>query len=137
MKVASVEEQDIPAVIALWKECGLTRPWNDPEKDLRFALKGPASTVLLGKLGNQVVASVMVGHDGHRGALYYLSTAPQHQGKGLGRAIHDAAVDWLQGQGVWKINLLVRTENEKVRGFYKALGYGENSTVSFGKQITK
>ena len=32
--------------VALWHETGLTRPWNDPEQDLRRALAGPASTVL-------------------------------------------------------------------------------------------
>jgi GNAT superfamily N-acetyltransferase len=91
--------------------------------------------VLAGKIGSDIAAAVMVGHDGHRGVLYYLSVAPRHQGKGLGRVIHDAAVAWLLAQGVWKINLLVRGDNEKVHGFYKALGYGENDAKSFGKQI--
>jgi len=137
MNIARAEQHDFPALIKLWHECGLTRPWNDPENDLRFALKGPASTVLAGKVEGEIVSSVMVGHDGHRGALYYLATAPHHQGKGFGRAIHDAAVDWLSSQGVWKINILVRNENEKVHGFYKSLGYGQNQATSFAKQITK
>ena len=135
MNIATIERQDTPAVIALWKECGLTRPWNDPEKDIHFALAGPASTVLVGKLADEVVASVMVGHDGHRGAIYYLSSSPRHLGKGYGRVIHDAAIDWLKSKGVWKVNLLVRSENENVRKFYEQLGYEENKAISFGKQI--
>ena len=29
--------------------------------------------------------------------------------------------DW--AQGVWKLNLLLRADNEKIRAFYEALGY--------------
>ncbi len=135
MKIEQAQEQDFPALIKLWNDCGLTRPWNDPEKDLRFALQGPSSTVLVGKIENEVITSVMVGHDGHRGALYYLAVSPQHQSKGHGRAIHNAAMAWLKSQGVWKINLLVRAENDRVHGFYKSLGYADNPASSFGKQI--
>ena len=135
MKIAMAEEGDLPQLIALWQACGLTRPWNDPEKDLRFALASPTSTVLLGKEDNEVVTSVMVGHDGHRGALYYLAVSPSHQGKGHGRAIHEAAVDWLRRHGVWKINLLVRGDNAQVQGYYQALGYQTNDVISFGKRI--
>ncbi len=135
MKIAAAEESDFPKVIALWQACELTRPWNDPEKDLRFALAGAASTVLIGKHDDQVIASVMVGHDGHRGALYYLAVSPQHRGKGFGCVIHDAAIAWLRELGVWKINLLVRSDNAKVKGYYEALGYDTNDVTSFGKRI--
>jgi ribosomal protein S18 acetylase RimI-like enzyme len=135
MNIAPCAEADIPAVIALWQACGLTRPWNDPDQDLRFALQGATSTVLVGKQGAEVIASVMVGHDGHRGALYYVAVSPEHRGRGLGRTIHDAAADWLRQRGVWKINLMVRTDNASAAGFYEALGYGANAVVSFGKRL--
>jgi len=135
MKIRPLRETDISAVIALWNDCALTRPWNNPEKDIRFALEGATSTILIGEEQGQTIASVMVGHDGHRGALYYLAIAPNHQGRGYGRAIHDAAVEWLQKHGVWKINLLVRAGNERVVGFYEGLGYAENGAISLGKQL--
>ena len=137
MKIRTLRETDISAVITLWNDCALTRPWNDPEKDIRFALEGATSTILIGEEQGQTIASVMVGHDGHRGAIYYLAVSPSQQRKGLGRAMHNAAVAWLQEQGVWKINLMVRSENAGVRGFYESLGYSENAVTSFGKQISQ
>jgi len=136
MKIAPAEAEDAAEVTALWAACGLTRPWNDPVKDFTFALNSPASAVLVGRddLGH-IIASVLVGHDGHRGALYYLGVAPDHQGKGHGRAIHDAAIDWLKQRSVWKLNLLVRTENLKVQAFYEALGYTQNEVVSLSRKI--
>jgi hypothetical protein len=54
--------------VGLWHETGLTRPWNDPLRDLSRALAGLASTVLAGVDEQQaLIATAMVGHDGHRG----------------------------------------------------------------------
>lgn len=123
--IAPGEEQ---AVIALWTSCGLTRPWNDPANDLAFARGKPNSEVLVGEVGGDIVASVMVGHDGHRGTMYYVSVRPDLQKTGYGRALVAAAEAWLLSKGVWKVNLLVRKGNEKVLGFYDGLGYAANSS---------
>jgi ribosomal protein S18 acetylase RimI-like enzyme len=135
MKFRDMADADRQAVVALWKACGLTRDWNDPVKDIQFAKSSATSTVLVGELDGRIVASVMVGHDGHRGGLYYLSVDPAYQKRGLGRLVHQAAVEWLQTRGVWKINLLVRAENQAVAGFYESLGYAVNPVLSFGKRI--
>jgi ribosomal protein S18 acetylase RimI-like enzyme len=124
------------AVIALWEKCGLTRPWNDPMKDIDFAIMGESSTVLVGKINNQIVASAMVGHDGHRGALYYVAVDPAHRKQKIGAALMQAAEDWLKSHGVWKINIMIREDNLDAIGFYKALGYEMNAVVSLGKKIS-
>lgn len=130
-----VQAGDEEYVVNLWKTCGLTRGWNDPYKDIQFARDGAASTVLVGIVDDRIMASVMVGHDGHRGVLYYLAVDPASQKRGLGKAAVAAAEAWLRGRGVWKINLLVRAENTAVSGFYESLGYAVNPVVSFGKRI--
>ena len=135
MRIRPLREDDIAAVIALWESCGLTRPWNDPHKDINFAKQSPSSEILVGEDESQIIASVMVGHDGHRGAIYYLAVSPQHQRRGLGKEIHDAAIAWLQSVGVWKINLMVRLENTQVVSFYEKLGYSPNNVVSLARQI--
>ena len=77
----------------------------------------------------------MTGHDGHRGAVYYVSVHPDYQGRGYGRQLIEATENWLQDKGVWKINLLVRKENVKVIDFYKELGYDDGNTVQLGKRL--
>ncbi len=122
-------------VIALWHACGLTRPWNDPARDLAFARAKPNSDVLVGLVESRIVASAMVGHDGHRGTMYYVSVAPSGQGRGYGHAMVAAAEAWLLERGVWKTNLLVRSENTAVLGFYNGLGYEPGETVQIGKWL--
>ena len=123
LKVCEIASADIADVLLLWENCKLTRPWNDASRDIAFAMANDNSTVLVGKQHGKLVACAMVGHDGHRGAIYYLAVDPEFQSEGHGTAIHAAAEVWLKAKGVWKINLMFRSENEKVRGFYERLGY--------------
>lgn len=131
-----LEDDDVEQVVALWQACGLTRPWNDPYKDISFARQGPSSTILVAEQNGAVIASAMAGHDGHRGMLYYVAVAPEKQGQGLGKAAVKAAEAWLAAQGVWKVNLLVRAENVAVKGFYEALGYEVNPVLCMARKLT-
>ena len=130
-----VSDTEVDAVCALWERCGLTRPWNDPVKDIAFARQGAHSDVLVGKADGEIVASVMVGHDGHRGIVYYVSVDPDQRGKGYGKQVMAAAEAWLKGQGVWKLNLLVRAENEAVRQFYESLGYEVEPRLCMARKL--
>jgi ribosomal protein S18 acetylase RimI-like enzyme len=93
------------------------------------------SPVLVVKAEGRIMASVMVGHDGHRGVLYYLAVDPMFQKRGFGRILHNAAVDWLKTRGVWKINLMVRYENKSVSRFNEALGYKINPVASLASEL--
>jgi len=123
MQFRDLTSVDVEAAVSIWQEAGLTRPWNPPELDLRRALEGPTSTVLGGFDGERLVGTAMVGHDGHRGWVYYLTVAEDQRGSGLGRRLMLAAERWLRERGAVKVQLMVRSTNEAVLGFYEHLGY--------------
>jgi ribosomal protein S18 acetylase RimI-like enzyme len=135
LSIAAIEDADIADVIALWQRCGLTRPWNDPATDIALARKGPNATVLVGRDSSSLVASVLVGHDGHRGWVYYLAVDPERRHKGYGRVIMAAAEDWLRARGLEKLQLMVRGDNAEVRTFYQSLGYLKQERVVFAKWL--
>ena len=135
LTLAPIADADVAAVAALWQRCGLTRPWNDPASDIAFARKGPNSAVLVGREANAIVASVMVGHDGHRGWVYYVAVDPDHRQKKYGRVIMDAAENWLRERGIEKLMLLVRSDNTAVKAFYQQLGYDEQERVIYAKWL--
>lgn len=133
--ISAVTGDDERAVVALWEAAGLTRPWNDPSADLRSALETPTSTVLAARGPDGTLAgTVMVGYDGHRGWVYYLAVDEAHRGAGLGRALMVAAEAWLVAEGAPKVQLMVRTTNTAVLGFYAALGYTDQSCVVLGRR---
>ena len=135
LAIADIADADVTTVIALWQACGLTRPWNDPAADIALARVRPNSTVLIGRDGDAIVATVMVGYDGHRGWVYYVATDPDRRAKGYGRAIMSAAEDWLRAAGIAKLQLLVRRENAKAGAFYQSIGYAEAQTIVFAKWL--
>jgi ribosomal protein S18 acetylase RimI-like enzyme len=135
LSISPITNADVEPVIALWQRCGLTRPWNDPASDIAFARRGANATILIGRTGDAIAATAMVGHDGHRGWVYYVAVDPDTQGKNLGRTIMAAAEDWLRGQGVAKVMLMVRPDNTKVQAFYDKLGYDPQERVIYAKWL--
>lgn len=110
--------------VALWEAAGLTRPWNDPVADFDRAIDGPTSTVLGSVDGDgRLVATAMVGNDGHRGWIYYLAVDPTRRSQGLGRQMLEAAERWLAASGVVKAQLMVRRAHAESAGFYERMGY--------------
>ncbi len=129
------DEED---VILLWRTCNLITSHNDPAADFRFARAGAASEVLVGEdETGRIVGSVMVGHDGHRGWLYYVASDPASRGRGLGRQMVEAAEAWLRQRGAIKVQLMVRETNTKVVSFYEKLGFEVTPRVVLAKWLTE
>ena len=135
MQIRAFHPGDETAVIALWQECGLTRPWNDPRADIARKLTEQPELFLVGTLGDEVIASAMVGFDGHRGWVYYLAVASRHRKQSYGRALMEEAERLLTQRGCPKLNLQVRSSNAEVIEFYRRLGYVQDETVSLGKRL--
>ena len=127
--------QDKNALIELWQRCGLTRSWNDPEKDIDRKLAQQPDMFLVAAIDAEIIGSVMVGYDGHRGWMYYLAVCPSHQGRGFGRQLVHRAEELLENIGCPKVNIQIRTDNERVINFYRALDYDVEERVSMGKRL--
>jgi ribosomal protein S18 acetylase RimI-like enzyme len=124
LNIRSASEADEPAVVALWHACGLVVTYNNPQTDFRLARAKTNSDVLVGTAADgTIVGSVMVGHDGHRGWLYYVAVALECRKQGIGRSMVQAAEDWLSRHGIAKAQLMVRETNAEVVAFYEQLGF--------------
>ena len=128
-------DDDQPALIALWEACGLTRPWNPPAGDIALLRSSGHGELLLAVDGESLAGSVMVGHDGHRGWVYYLAVAPGRRERGLGRQLTRAAEAWLSSRGVRKIELMVRDCNATALSFYGKLGYNREPVIVMSRWL--
>jgi ribosomal protein S18 acetylase RimI-like enzyme len=135
LTIAPIVDADVADVVALWQACVLTRPWNDPAADIALARKGSNATVLIGRDGGALVATVLAGHDGHRGWVYYLAVSPDRRHKGYGRTMMNAAERWLRERGIEKLQLLVRPDNTGVKDFYQSLGYSMQERIIYAKWL--
>lgn len=105
MQIRPFRLADEAVVVALWEECGLTRSWNNPHKDIARKLAVQPELFLVGVTDGAVMASVMAGYEGHRGWMNYLAVAPRFRGRGLGRALVEHVERLLLERGCPKINL--------------------------------
>ena len=132
MEIRPFAPADEDAVVDLWERCALTRPWNDPRKDIQRKLTTQAELFLVGNLEGSIVATVMAGYDGHRAWLYLVAVAPEHRKLGIGRRLVLDAVARLRRLGASKLNLQINTDNAGVVGFYEKLGFRVEPRVSMG-----
>jgi len=135
MIIRAFDRADTEAVVELWNDCGLTRPQNNPRLDIERKLTVQPELFLVGTVDDAVMGSIMAGYDGHRGWVNYLAVSPQYQGAGWGRRLMNEVERLLTERGCPKVNLQIRSGNEQAIAFYRALGYGADEAVSFGKRI--
>jgi len=135
MNIRPFTPDDAAAVVALWQECGLIRPWNDPHKDIARKLKVQPELFLVGTVDDALMASVMAGYEGHRGWVNYLAVAPRYRRQGHARALMQYVEGELLKRGCPKVQLLVRNTNKEAAQFYRHLGYAQDESVSLGKRL--
>ncbi|AYM95732.1 GNAT family acetyltransferase [Acidovorax sp. 1608163] len=138
--IRTFDSADESEVVALWHACGLVRPWNDPYKDIERKRSFQPGLFLVATQADAagvevLVGSAMAGYDGHRGSVYYLAVAPEHQRAALGRRLMQEVEQRLLALGCPKVNVLVRTSNVQVLGFYDALGYAQDEAFCLGKRL--
>jgi ribosomal protein S18 acetylase RimI-like enzyme len=135
MKIRSYQTADESAVIDLWQRCGSFQGRVRPQRDIARKLTVQSDWFLVGEVGGLVMASVLVGYDGHRGWINYLAVHPEHQRRGHALALMNAAEERLLAAACPKINLQVRTSNTAVLDFYRHIGYLPDDVVSLGKRL--
>jgi len=135
LHIRAYRPEDAPAVLAVWLACRLIVSHNNPERDIARKLRVNPEWFLVGELGGKLVATCMVGYEGHRGWINYLAVAPDHQRRGYARLLMDEAERLLRQAGCPKINLQVRASNTEVIEFYRKIGFAVDEVVSMGKRL--
>lgn len=135
MLVRPYRTDDEESLVSLWQVCELTVPWNNPHKDIARKLQVQPELFLVGILDSRLIATVMGGYDGHRGWINYLAVHPDFQGNGYGQGIMNSVETALREMGCPKINLQIRTGNDKIGSFYQKLGFTNDHVVSMGKRL--
>lgn len=134
-RIRPFDRAETDAVVDLWRRCGLTRPWNDPYRDIERKLAVQPELFLVLERDGALAATAMAGYDGHRGWVYYVAVEPDLQGTGVGRTLMAEVERRLASLGCPKVNVQVRSGNEAVAAFYQRLGYREDAAAGLGKRL--
>lgn len=78
-------------------------------------------TAIVGQADVRVPPLLRLSHVGH----FTVSVHPRYQGKGLGRALTVAAMQWAAEAGLAQVHLTVFASNLRARKLYESLGFEE------------
>ena len=140
MIIRVFDERDTQAVLALWAQAFPEyatpgKPQRDPRLSIRNKLAMQPEFFFVGLLEERLIATVMVGYDGHRGWMYSLAVAEDERGNGYARALVEHAERALAAIGCPKLNLQIMANKPETRAFYAKLGYQMDEVVSLGKRL--
>lgn len=133
--IRAFEPADEPAIVALWHECDLVRPWNDPHQDIARKLTQNPELFLVLETEEGIQATAMFGYDGHRGSMNYLGVTGTARGRGYADALIGRGEELLTATGCPKLNLQVRDTNSPAVELYRRIGYEIDPVVSLGKRL--
>jgi ribosomal protein S18 acetylase RimI-like enzyme len=133
--IRSYCDSDKDEIIQLWEKCDLVVPWNDPRCDIKRKLSIQPELFIVGYVDNKIIATAMVGYEGHRGWVNYLAVEPKCRRKGFGKQMMEDAECRLLKLGCPKLQVQVRATNSGVIKFYRKLGYYIEDVVNIGKRL--
>ncbi|MBC8195314.1 MAG: mycothiol synthase [Actinobacteria bacterium] len=62
------------------------------------------------------------------GEIYAIAVDPEHRGRGLGRQLTLAGLEWLAAQGLRRVILYVESDNRHANRIYRELGFEREAT---------
>jgi alkanesulfonate monooxygenase SsuD/methylene tetrahydromethanopterin reductase-like flavin-dependent oxidoreductase (luciferase family)/ribosomal protein S18 acetylase RimI-like enzyme len=136
VRIREFHPGDADAVAALWRRVFHDDAhWRAPEAVFVRRRTRQRELFLVATLDGAVVGTTLAGYDGHRGWLYRVAVAPEHERHGIGRALVREAELRLGQLGCPKINLQIEGANRDVVGFYEHLGYVLEDRVNMGRPL--
>jgi ribosomal protein S18 acetylase RimI-like enzyme len=130
-----VTPEDYPALLALWSSVpdfnrGL-RSLDDSQAGIQKYLKRNPSTCFVAEIAGEIIGGILSGHDGRRGYIYHAIVLPEHQGKGIGKQLADAACDALRAEGINRVGMLVFAGNQQGNAFWESQGWQTRPDLTY------
>lgn len=123
---------DYEQMIELWKRIegmGL-RHLDDSFEGIERYLKRNTSTSFVFE-EEDIVGTILAGHDGRRGFIYHLAVDERHRNKGIGRELVNAAITGLKEESIYKVALVVFDKNVIGNDFWENLGFERRDDLTY------
>jgi ribosomal protein S18 acetylase RimI-like enzyme len=123
LAIRSAREDDLPAVLSLWRAAGSLVTVTDDEPSLRLLLARDADALLLAHRSSELVGSLIASWDGWRGAFYRLAVHPRHRRHGIARALLAHGEARLHDLGARRLTAMVEAGAGDALAFWQAAGF--------------
>jgi len=116
--------EDYAPAYSLWRATeGVSLDDEDSRDGIALYLRRNQGLCFVAIVGQQIVGTVLCGHEGRRGILRHLVVAPDFRGKGIARDLINHARSALAHEGIRKCNTFILGSNVAGREFWKHMGW--------------
>ncbi len=116
--------EDYPQVHKLWRETeGLRLEESDSKEAIAIYLKRNRGFCFVACNRDQIIGTILCGHEGRRGILRHLAVRKNYRNTGLAKVLIERCLSALAKAGIKKCNLFVLNTNDEGRSFWEHLGW--------------
>jgi putative acetyltransferase len=121
--IEEMEEKHINDVIDLWKNTeGIYLHENGEDSVngiITFINRNPGLSFIANNIKNEIVASILCGHDGRRGYIHHLAVDNRYRKMGIAKAMMNKSLEELKSLNIKKVALFVLKDNINAQLFYE------------------
>jgi ribosomal protein S18 acetylase RimI-like enzyme len=124
---------DYDKVYALWMTIhgfGI-RSLDDSREGIEKFLKRNPATSVVATDGEEVVGSILCGHDGRRGCLYHVCVHQDYRRQGIGKSMVIWCMGKLKELQINKVSLIAFTQNDVGNAFWKEIGWTKREDLNY------
>jgi putative acetyltransferase len=124
VRIRSLRIADYDEAYEIWRNSeGVGLNESDSRGAVRRFLKRNPGLSQAAISADNVVATLLCGHDGRRGYLHHLAVAHKWRRKGVGRTLVATCLEKLHREGILKCNLFLYASNRTGKVFWTRLGW--------------
>lgn len=134
IRIRTMEPDDYEEVHALWMTIhgfGIRSIDDSYDFVTRFIRRNPTTSIVAVNENNNIVGSILCGHDGRSACFYHVCVAEAYRRQGIGRAMAATAMQALKKEHVNKVTLIAYKNNEVGNIFWNSEGFAERTDVNY------
>lgn len=131
MKLSRLAPQDFESALTFWRHAqGMgTSGIETGEMLATFLKRNPGLSFKITDR-DEIIATILCGHDGRRGYLHHLAIAPGYSNQHVGRALIDRSLRGLEHRGIRRCHIFISAQNKGGPEFWKSIDWAEQGDLT-------
>ncbi|WP_246369815.1 GNAT family N-acetyltransferase [Saccharibacillus deserti] len=123
-KIREMNLNDYLKVFDLWSNTeGMGLSDSDSEESISKFLKRNDGHSFVCTDAEEIIGTILCGHDGRRGFLYHVAVSKEYRKNGIGKRLVESALDSLKKSGIIKCHLMVLGNNKIGNQYWNNAGW--------------
>jgi ribosomal protein S18 acetylase RimI-like enzyme len=121
---------DYELAIELWNKTeGMVLSEADSRQSIDYYLNRNSGMSFVCTLDDNIIGTILCGHDGRRGYIYHVAVNKEHRGKAVAKKLIEKSLTKLKSEGITKCHIMVLADNEIGNQFWIYTGWTKRDGI--------